>query len=520
MKAICIIRTSTDRQRIEEQRKEVLQMAYADGYEDNDIEVIGKCGASAIKLDDAYMENLNALYKRIESGDVAVVYAWAIDRIGRNEEVLMRLKNTLIRHKVQLIIKNPSLTLLNSDGSVNSGVEIAFSLFATMAKQEMEQKKERFKRGKKQSAEAGKFNGGTIPYGYDVDERGFFTIHPTDGANVLLAFELMATDTYTVAQVTTELRARGVQYNGRLITYQFVASMLKNTAYKGMRNKYGFNKKYPRIVSDELWAKAQSVKALNNSTKGKAKKHHHLAALLIKCPVCGRSYVGHGEKYVCSGYNAPSIRTVMGQPKCTNNILIRQKHLDGALWSITKKLHTEINVRDKEEIKRTTISQLEVLRQKVGASKKREEEFAERYERIDEIYAKGRRTKEWYNKQIADLEEEESNLKNEIASYVEEYRWHEHVLFTLEEPEAEIEDIGNADNDRRYELVHRYIKGVALARATLNNRKGVEIAITDHRGRAQYLYYIPNLKGTDRKVFTKDGDGELVPFEYEPILKQ
>ena len=144
MKAICIIRTSTDRQHIEEQRAEVLQMARADGYADEDIEIIGKCGASAIKLDDAYMENLTQLYERIESGDVAVVYAWAIDRIGRDEVVLMQLKNTLASKKIQLKIKNPSLSLLNFDGSVNAGVELAFSLFATMAKQEMQQEKSTF----------------------------------------------------------------------------------------------------------------------------------------------------------------------------------------------------------------------------------------------------------------------------------------------------------------------------------------------------------------------------------------
>ncbi len=89
-KAICIIRTSTDRQHIEEQTAEVLQMAKADGFTDEDIEVIGKCGASAIKLDEAYMENLKLLYKRLESGDIDCVYAWAIDRIGRDEVTILK----------------------------------------------------------------------------------------------------------------------------------------------------------------------------------------------------------------------------------------------------------------------------------------------------------------------------------------------------------------------------------------------------------------------------------------------
>lgn len=518
MKAICLIRTSTDRQRIEEQRAEVLQMAYADGYTDEDIEIIGKCGASAIKLDDAYMENLNLLYDRIKSGDVAVVYAWAIDRIGRDEVVLMQLKNTLIRHKIQLVIKNPSLTLLNSDGSVNSGVEIAFSLFATMAKQEMEQKKKRFHRGKKQNAEAGKFNGGTVPYGYDVDERGFYTLHPTDADNVRLAFELMATDKFTVATLTNELRSRGVMFNGRLITYQFVASMLTNTAYKGLRNKYAFDKVYPRIVSDELFQAVQRVKADNNSTKGKATKHYNLAALLIKCPDCGRSYISHGGKYVCSGHNSPSIRVVMGQNKCSNNIIIRQRHLDGVLWAIAQQLHSEKSEWSFADLKEETYRKIDVIKVKMDAADERKKEIAERYERIEDVYMSGRMTKERYNRQIANVKADEDQLNNEMEQYAWEIRRLSHILFSGETPQAE--DISGADEKKRYEIVHDFIIGVALDRYTTEEgRKGVKVSVSTYDNKTISLIYLPSLKGTDRKMFTRNEDGKLVPFDYEPIDK-
>lgn len=516
MKAICVIRTSTDRQRIEEQRNEVIQMAHADGFTDENIEIIGKCGASAIKLDDAYLENLNHLYKRIEEGGVSVVYAWAIDRIGRNEEVLMRLKNTLIKNKIQLVIKNPSLTLLNSDGTVNSGVEIAFSLFATMAKQEMEQKKQRFHRGKKQNAEAGKFNGGTVPFGYSTDERGFYILHPEEAPNVALAFELMATNKYTVATLTNELRARGVMYNGRLITYQFVVAMLKNSAYKGLRNKYAFNKVYPRIVSDELWDAVQAVKAGNNSTKTKAKKGIHLAALLVKCPDCGRSYIAHAGKYVCSGYNSPSIRTVMGQNKCENNIIVREKHLDGALWEITKRLHAERNTKNKMEIKEEALANLKVLEKKIEASYKRQQELTERYERIEDVYIDGRMTKAKYDKQIAAVKQDEADLKVEIRGYGDEYYKWEHILFTLQDPEEDIiENLNEITEERKYDLVHQYISNVTLSRTTIGERKGVEIGITDHKGRTTTLTYVPNYRFSEKKVFEKDKNGELIPLDYE-----
>lgn len=514
MKAICLIRTSTDRQRIEEQRAEVLQMAHADGYTDNDIEIIGKCGASAIKLDEAYIENLNALYKRIESGDVAIVYAWAIDRIGRDEVVLMQLKNTLIKNKIQLVIKNPSLTLLNPDGSVNSGVEIAFSLFATMAKQEMEQKQKRFHRGKKQNAEAGKFNGGIVPFGYTVDDRGFFILHPVEAPHVSLAFELMASNNYTVATLTNELRARGVMYNGRLITYQFVAAMLKNTAYIGLRNKYAFNKVYPRIVSDELFEAVKKVKANNNSTKAKAVKHYNLAALLIKCPDCGRSYIAHGEKYVCSGYNSPSIRKVMGQHPCENNIIIRQKHLDGVLWVIAQQQHNIAQRGINEEQKQAIDAQLQIINEKIDGSHYRKEEIENKLERIDEVYMTGRLSKEKYAQQVAAVNAELNVLKNEVIHYNEERR---RLISLLNNDEPVTDDLTNADKVKQYEIVHKYINDIALDRVVVNNRKGVKVVITTYTNQKFELVYLPNLKTSDRKMFTVVY-GELIPFDYVPIV--
>ena len=143
-RAIAIIRTSTVQQEIESQKKEVLGWCIRDGLTLDEVEVVGKQGASAIKLDEEYTRNLNKVYELIESTPtIKTVYAFAIDRIGRNEEVLMHFKNRLIKYGVQLKIMNPTLVLLNPDGSVNNGVELAFTLHATMAKQEMENKKAR-----------------------------------------------------------------------------------------------------------------------------------------------------------------------------------------------------------------------------------------------------------------------------------------------------------------------------------------------------------------------------------------
>lgn len=148
-KVIVIIRESTIRQEIESQKDEMLKYVLSEGYTGSEIEFVGGSGLSALKLDDQYLRALKKVYSLIEENpSIECVFAWAIDRIGRNEEVLMNFKNFLISKKINLRIKNPNLSLLNDDGTINYGMELAFSLFSTMSKQEMEQKKERFKRAK------------------------------------------------------------------------------------------------------------------------------------------------------------------------------------------------------------------------------------------------------------------------------------------------------------------------------------------------------------------------------------
>ena len=91
---IAIIRTSTEKQEVESQRKELLDFIRKDGIKESQVEVIGEAGASAIKLDERYRKNLEKVYSLIEKGGVKCVYAWALDRIGRNEEVMMKFKNS------------------------------------------------------------------------------------------------------------------------------------------------------------------------------------------------------------------------------------------------------------------------------------------------------------------------------------------------------------------------------------------------------------------------------------------
>ena len=245
MKNILLIRTSTTKQEVESQKKELLE--YVHSKNKFETVVVGNAGASAIKLDEQYIANINKVYDLMERGDI--VWAWSVDRIGRNEEVLMSFKNRLIKEGVNLIIKNPSLELLQPDGKVNNGIELAFSLYATMAKQEMEVKMDRFKRAKRRNKESGKFNGGKVMFGYAVQENGCFRKDDCDSKVVYEIFYRYANEPVSCRYLAKDYHALLKQKNLRYTEIR-INRILKNENYKG-------NGTYPQIVPNSLYEQVQ-----------------------------------------------------------------------------------------------------------------------------------------------------------------------------------------------------------------------------------------------------------------------
>lgn len=256
-KDILLVRTSTDRQEIETQKAELT--AYARQFTTkNELLIIGEAGASAIKEDEQFKFNLNQVFETIEKGGVECVYVWEISRIGRREETLFAFKNFLISRGVNLRVKNPTLQLLNDDGSVNSGCELAFSLFATMAKQEMQNKRERFKRGKERNKREGKYIGGVVLYGYRVikegEDKGKFEINEAEARVVRENFNEYITGTKGIVSLQKE---RGVA----------VGKMLKNRHYYGDNN-------YPPIISKETFELAEQKRhAWRNQPRERTTRH-------------------------------------------------------------------------------------------------------------------------------------------------------------------------------------------------------------------------------------------------------
>ena len=207
-KVIILSRVSSNSQSNEQQIKDLMELAYADGYKNKDIVVISN-KESAIKNDEEHRLGLTEMKEVIETNPIECVYVREISRIGRREEVNLSIKNFLVERKIQLVVKTPSIRLLDADGSVNTGAELAFSLFNTMSKQEMQIKLDRFAQGKREAVSKGKVIGAKILYGYTKDDENHIVIDDAIAEIVRYIFTTYAFSDSSTSTIYKELVSRG-----------------------------------------------------------------------------------------------------------------------------------------------------------------------------------------------------------------------------------------------------------------------------------------------------------------------
>lgn len=257
-KAIIWRRGSTDKQEIETQDKDLTAMAIADGFNPKDLIHLGEAGASAIKQNDLYKMEVEQLLLTLNNDQtVKTVYVWEISRLARNELAFYQMKDYFVNNKVQLICKTPSLRLFDVDHEgkpteVNKGAELTLSLLLVLAKQEMEIKQARFKRAKTRNKAEGKYNGGRIKIGYQLDKSGHFVVDEEKAQVIRNIYHWFVVEGLSLNKIYYKLVDMGIYHSVNLLNTcgKRVGYLLRDVAYKG-------EKGYPRLVNDEIWARAQ-----------------------------------------------------------------------------------------------------------------------------------------------------------------------------------------------------------------------------------------------------------------------
>lgn len=503
-----MVRTSTEAQQTEDQRNEMIAFCEREGYARDQQIIIEDAGASAIKMNEKYMAMIDEMKSRIAADpDIDCVAFWALDRAWRTEKVYVDIKEFLVARRVQMIIKNPMLRLLNDDGTVNAGMEIAISLMTVLAQQEMQTKQERFKRAKAAMARQGKCVGGrTKKFGYYVDENKYF--QPDEGGTadtVRLIFQLYATGNHSCETIEKELAERGAKRaDGRTrIDAMFINKVLRSTAYTGRPDPKNHDRVYPQIISDELFEKCAEIRD-SNKLMMRRKGDYVLGSKLIKCPECGGTFTSSSSHYTCCRFRRYDKNN---EQKCQNNLAIPKKVIDELLWRVAFTNHMEYLTNMNEEHIEEYRNEIDALSQKIDTLSSKMEGAGGKKKKIVDAYLDD----------LIDLEERDARLKklsdsieDDKRTLVELSERRDNLTSLIVSCKEELEDVAFLDalslideNEKdmkyKYDIIHKHISKVlgykdrfnADYRTDSNILNAQRIEIYDNWGNVRKYIYLP-----------------------------
>jgi len=243
------------------------------------------------------------------AGRFGVVLVYRLDRLGRSLKALIGAHDAL--ESAGVAIRSGTEPF---DTSTPIG-RFVFQLLGSIAELERESIKERTTMGRDRVARNGKYTGGRLPYGYDVDADGRLVpssrivpaLETTEAEVVRELFRRVAAGSSALAE-TQRLSALGVvptthyQTGTKLSRGELVwrpsriGSIIHNPVYKGdghVRSRNGdITYTVPPLVDEATWQAAQARLATNRRLSKKNAKRTYLLRGLIRCQNCGLGYVG------------------------------------------------------------------------------------------------------------------------------------------------------------------------------------------------------------------------------------
>ena len=521
-KCILLVRVSTDRQSFDEQEQQLFQLAIKDGYaEDNIIPICEKESGRNLREDER--KGLNKMKELIESdSSINCVYCWECSRIARRKKILFSILEYLQERKIQLIIKEPYLKLLNDDGSINDGAETTFTLYAQMSESEMRNKDARFKRAKNEMKRNHQYRGGFLPLGYKKNEVGKIVIDEQQAELVRLVFNLYVEGVSTY-KMSKELEKRGCE-----LKLSSIRHLLSNENY--------CNGLYPMIISKEIWDRKCEVARNNDKAADKSRSNIYFAAKLIKCS-CGRSYIAYTSTatYLCVGkYH---------QNGCNNTKGISINAMDSLLWWVAKQEYSMFLASKSQETKQKLVDELVVWEQKLNALDKLYQKINTKLDNIAFLLSDAAITKEVYIARKAKIAAEKNAIDNDAINYQAEIDRINNILSTeyqtnndgswisqvdnyitpmLMNQQELLLELDNISDERKYEVIHQYIKSVNVENIDTIN-KNIVVNLTNYIGLEKELEFKYKSRGKRNKAFTLYGqelDGFIYLDRVEPRNKQ
>ncbi len=244
-----------------------------------------------------------------------MVIVWKLDRFARNRYDSARYKSLLKKNGVKVV----SATEVISEGAEGIILESVLEGYAEYYSADLAEK---VVRGMTDNALKCKFNGGTIPIGYVIDDEQHFQADPITAPYVLEVFKRYDKGT-TMTELRDWLNEQGVKNTrGNPITYNSIQHMLCNRRYIG---EFAFRDTVipngiPSIVPDDLFERVQKKLEVNKKAPARHKaEDDYLLTTKIFCGYCGAYLCGEsgtGRNGVYHYYKCVSVKKKRTECEC------------------------------------------------------------------------------------------------------------------------------------------------------------------------------------------------------------
>ena len=332
MTAVIYARYSTDSQREESIEGQIRECtAYA---EKNGFTVVKHYIDRAVSAKTDNRPQFQQMIKDSERGIFDVIIVWKLDRFARNRYDSARYKTQLKRNGVKLV----SATEVISAGPEGIILESVLEGYAEYYSADLSEK---VVRGMTENALKGIYNGGTIPFGYMIDETRHYQPDPLLAPYVEQTFQKYA-DGATMTDLRDWLKAHNIKNSmGGEMSYNTIQRMLSNRRYIGelrLRDVVQPNA-IPALVSEDLFNKVQEKLAKNKKAPARHKaEESYLLTTKLYCGKCGALMFGEsGVSHTGKMYTYYKCAATKKKKTCDKKA-VRKQWLEDLVVNETMKL--------------------------------------------------------------------------------------------------------------------------------------------------------------------------------------
>jgi len=365
-----------------------------------------------------------------DSKEITALCCDKIDRLIRNFTSDLAILEELRKNgKIELHFPSDNIILHKDSPATDL---FRFTIGVSLAKYYSDSVSDNVKRAYEQKIKNGEWIG-KAPIGYTntIDEKDNKDISPdqTRAPFIIKIFELYANGNASMRTIKNEMDKIGLRSNTenhKPITISQVEHTLKNPFYHGVMQIKGklYPHKYPPLISEELFNKAQEVRLGYHKKPFKYAAKPYILRGLIKCadPACGCTITAEMPKHTITAKNPHGLAYY----SCTNYKQIHEKRIytkESDLLDPIRKVLKNLKLSEKnaeeltKELRKTNQSENAFHMKAMESLKTEYDKLEKRISNMTDLRFDGSITSDIYDNKLKEYKEIQQGLLEEMQRH-------------------------------------------------------------------------------------------------------